>query len=423
MLGLFKSASKLVDPVIELCRVLISDRGDVMGPRLATETLAAYQALPESALPAFWDLIVSEFSSDPNDVSVAIDGYRAQPSEQTLSALRKAVEPPRQELFRRLNVAHSGTAALVDLRARVLPLLPNHPEWAPIDTDLTHLFRSWFNKGFLTLHRIDWHSSAVLLEKLIQYEAVHQIRDWHDLRRRLQADRRCYAFLHAALPDEPLIFIEVALTRGIPATVRPLLSITTPVDDPDRADTAVFYSITNCQLGLRGISFGNVLIKQVAEDLHREFRRIRTFASISPLSGFAHWLGGDQANYLSPTLSAALKKPDREALSQLPQEVKEDIVSLGAQYLLHAKDGDVPVDPVARFHLANGARAERINWMGDDSPDGIRRSLGLMVNYVYSLSHVEANHQAYVKNHEVVASRSLRRLAREYSSARRALIA
>jgi malonyl-CoA decarboxylase len=255
----------------------------------------------------------------------------------------------------------------------------------------------------------------VVLERLIQHEAVHQIEGWGDLRRRLQADRRCYAFFHPALPDEPLIFIEVALTKGMSATIQPLLDVGSPVADPGRADAAIFYSITNCQEGLQGVSFGHFLIKQVVEDLGREFPRLRTFASLSPVPGFGQWLThGVRRDGLSPTLRQVLDAvtPGAPDVS-IPPELKAELIQLCADYLLHAKSGKKPLDPVARFHLANGARLQRINWMADTAPLGIRRSLGLMVNYVYRLRDVEGNHEAYAKRYEVRASRSLERFARE----------
>ena len=246
------------------------------GARLAAEVLSAYQQLDDEQVEYFFDRLAEAFSVDPEAVRRTADAYRLDASPTTLIALQNAVEPPRQELFRRCNVAPGGTAVLVDMRRRLLRTLADHPRRAEIDADLTHLFRSWFNRGFLTLQRIDWQTSAVVLERLIQYEAVHQIQGWRDLRRRLEADRRCYAFFHPALPQEPLIFIEVALTRTVTAQVQPLLDPDSPVDDPAQATCAIFYSITNCQQGLRGVSFGNVLIKQVVEDLGKEFPRVKT---------------------------------------------------------------------------------------------------------------------------------------------------
>jgi malonyl-CoA decarboxylase len=404
---------------IALCNALLSERGDVSGSRLALDLQAAYKGLDEPALGVFFDLLGDHFSPDSGQVRLAVDAYRAEASPTTLAALQAAVEPPRQELFRRCNLAPGGTAFLVDLRTRLLRTLQEHPARAAVDADLAHLFRSWFNRGFLVLQRVDWHTSAVILERLIKHEAVHQIEGWDDLRRRLQADRRCYAFFHPALPDEPLIFIEVALTRGMSATIQPLLDVGSPVADPNRADAAIFYSITNCQEGLQGVSFGHFLIKQVVEDLGREFPRLRSFASLSPVPGFCHWLlNGVRRDGLSPTLRHVLDALRQESAdTSVPLELKTELLQLCADYLLHAKTGKKPLDPVARFHLANGARLQRINWMADTAPLGIRRSLGLMVNYVYRLRDVEGNHEAYAKRYEIRASRTLERFARERSLA------
>ncbi|HEU4691409.1 MAG TPA: malonyl-CoA decarboxylase family protein, partial [Vicinamibacterales bacterium] len=294
-----------VDRVIDLCRALLSERGEVSGARVAAEVLGAYQRLDDRQVDGFLDRLVDVFSVDPDKVRKTAEAYRLDASPANLLALQEAVEPPRQELFRRCNMASGGTAVLVDLRRRLLRTLSEHPNRAEIDADLTHLFRSWFNRGFLTLQRIDWQTSAVVLERLIQYEAVHQIQGWRDLRRRLESDRRCYAFFHPALPQEPLIFIEVALTREVSAHVQPLLNPDSPVDDPGRATCAIFYSITNCQQGLRGISFGNVLIKQVVEDLGKEFPRLRTFATLSPIPGFRRWLQ-DRATTAPGSISRGL---------------------------------------------------------------------------------------------------------------------
>jgi malonyl-CoA decarboxylase len=313
-------------------------------------------------------------------------------------------------------MAPGGTAVLLDMRRELLKTLPDHPERAGIDADLLHLFRSWFNRGFLVLQRIDWRTPAVILERLIRYEAVHEIRGWSDLRRRLEADRRCYAFFHPVLPDEPLVFIEVALTRGMSAAVQPLLDPGAPIGDVSRANCAIFYSITNCQEGLKGVSFGNFLIKQVVDDLGRDLPRLGTFATLSPIPGFCEWLRQkEQARSRSRELDALLasvrkgRLPDVDGASA---QLRDEITGHCVEYLLRARRKGLPVDSVARFHLANGARLERLNWMGDPSKMGIRRSLGLMVNYVYRRADLERNHEAYVKRGKIVAAPRFGRRAR-----------
>jgi malonyl-CoA decarboxylase len=399
---------------IGLFQALLSERAEVSGKRLAIEALATYSRLHGEALERFLDLLVERFAPDTERIDRAIDAYRAQPGNGTLTELQLAVESPREELFRRLNVAPLATGALIDLRRKVRETMKEHPDRAGIDRDLAHLFRSWFNRGFLVLQQIDWHSSAVVLEKLIAYEAVHQIRDWHDLRRRLQDDRRCYAFFHPALPDEPLIFVEVALTRGMSGRVQPLLDADAPVADVRRANSAIFYSITNCQAGLQGISFGNSLLKQVVEDLGRDLPGIRIFASLSPMPGFSRWLRTESTLVnLSLELRQYLQTMDApdSAAAPAPAALKPEILRLGARYLLFAKDQRRPVDSVARFHLANGARAERLNWMADASDQGLRQSLGLMVNYRYIVADLERNHEAFIRDGRIAASRQLQMIA------------
>jgi len=399
------------DDLIALCDSLISERGEVSSARIASEAVAAYEQLTEHGRELFFTNLVDDYGADAGDVTSAINEYRNDPSATHLAALHAATESRRQELFRRLNTAPGGTHMLVRMRADLLLTLGEHPERSAVDADLRHLFRSWFNRGFLVLQRIDWRTSALILERLIQYEAVHQIQGWDDLRRRLQKDRRCYAFFHPALPDEPLIFIEAALTAGILGYVRPLLDPQSTVDDPGDARCAIFYSITNCQTGLRGVSFGNFLIKQVVEDLSREFRKIRKFATLSPVPGFRTWLMHHR-ELMSPAL-AALTLDSSAALTGVSDAVRDEIMQLCAYYLLRAKRGHAPLDPVARFHLANGARLARLNWGGDVSSAGIASSLGITANYVYRMADVEQNHEAYAKDFKVMASFSLERLARD----------
>ena len=401
--------SRAARKALALCSNLLSERGEVSGTLLASEALAAYQALDEHSRAGFFDLLVQQFSPDPEQVGSAGDAYRANPSAGNLARLQAAVESPRQELFRRLNLAPAGTRILVELRGRLLRELHENPHWMPIVADLERLLIAWFNRGFLELRRIDWRTSALVLEKLIRYEAVHQIQGWNDLRRRLEADRRCYGFFHPALPDEPIIFIEAALTRGMTAKVQPLLDPDSPVLAPETADHAMFYSITNCQEGLRGVPFGSFLIKQVVEDLGREFPRIRKFATVSPVPGFREWLESDPQ---LADLRAKLDQPRWWENRELSEAVQKTLVPWCARYLLHAKSEREPLDPVARFHLRNGARLERINWLGDTSSAGMQRSAGIMVNYLYRLADLEKNHESYSRDFQVVAASEIESLAK-----------
>ncbi|MGQ0524422.1 MAG: malonyl-CoA decarboxylase [Betaproteobacteria bacterium] len=406
--------------LLGLCRALLAERGEPSSAVLAMDALAVYSSLDDTGRAEFFDMLARDFGPDPQTVQRAIDAYRSTPTHRTLSALEQAIEAPRQELFRRLNMAPGGTAALVELRGRILSMLGDRSELQPVERDLAHLLRSWFNRGFITLQRIDWHTPAHILEKLIQYEAVHEINGWDDLRRRLAVDRRCFAFFHPALPDEPLIFVEVALVKGLASAVQPLLDPASEVADPERADTAIFYSISDCQSGLRGISFGNFLIKQVAAELQGELGKVKTFATLSPVPGFRAWLEKSTADLTllagGVKLAAWLEKTGTQATRRTalpPEELRALLVELCAHYLTRVQRNDErPDDPVARFHLRNGARLERINWSADVSARGLMSSAGIMVNYLYELDEVERNHEAYVNEGRITASRRVEALAR-----------
>ncbi|HTA45427.1 MAG TPA: malonyl-CoA decarboxylase [Bryobacteraceae bacterium] len=405
-----KNGARSIEKIVSLSRELLSDGGGIAAGRVAADILRIYKSLSQADRLAFFDLLVRDFSPNPEVVGRAADAYRLDPSPGNLRQLQMVVEPPRQELFRRLNSAPDGTRELIEIRRQVLNEMEAWPQLEPIAGDLGHLMASWFNSGFLTLERIDWHSSAVVLEKLIAYEAVHQIQGWNDLRRRLEADRRCYAFFHSALPGEPLIFIEVALTRGMSDRIQPLIEPEAPVGDPEAADHAIFYSITNCQQGLRGVPFGSSLIKQVVEDLKKSLPRIKTYATLSPIPGFRKWLD-QQQNHTE--LQALLNQPEAANNEKWPDDLRQRLLSVCASYLLNAKRNHEPLDSVARFHLKNGARLERINWMGDSSGRGIKQSFGLMANYVYELENLQRNHEAYTRSGEISSSRRVERLARQ----------
>lgn len=396
----------------QACRKLISGHGEASGVALARQVLCAYRDCPEEQQKAFFDTLLKDFAPPHEALAAACQRYLDDPSSANTTKLFEACEPPRQELFRRLNQAPGGTAELIAMRRRLLGELKGRPELAAVDHDLQHLLASWFNRGFLVLRRIDWSTPASILEKIIQYEAVHAIKDWDDLRSRLQpADRRCFAFFHPALADEPLIFVEVALTRAMPGAIADILEPASPTPPLEEPDTAVFYSISNCQDGLRGISFGNFLIKQVVEELAREIPSLRQYVTLSPVPGFRRWLDGlgDDAQ-LGSAATDLLKalKPDAPP----PPRTEEPMLALAAEYFLHAKNGaGLPLDPVARFHLGNGARLERLNWRGDLSASGLRQAAGLMVNYRYELRQIEKNHEAYANQGAVAASPEVRKLA------------
>jgi malonyl-CoA decarboxylase len=406
---------------IECFEALISPRGEVSGASLANKAVAAYQALNSRSLSAFFDFLVNECSPNVENVRRCGDAYREQPSYANLIRLQQAVESPRQELFRRLNLAHNGTAALVEIRRCLLRGLKDHPAWAAIEADLANLLRAWFNGGFLELRRIDRRTPTTVLEKLMKYEAVHRMRGWQDLRRRLEADRRCFALFHPTLVDEPLVFMELALTSELSSTVEPLLDENSPVRDASMSTCAIFYSISSCHEGLKGIPFGNALIRRVVQQLKTELPRLKVFATLSPVPGFRPWLTAiarDQAQTSSDlvALATTLEQPDWFEDAVRVVELKKALVPLCAFYLLQAKRGQEPADPVARFHLGNGARLTRLNWFGDPSDNGIQRCAGLTANYVYRLSELERNHGAYASHHTVMASRRLYGLARNAES-------
>jgi malonyl-CoA decarboxylase len=410
-----------LDGLIELCEALLSGRGEASGVALANEILADYAALTTGPRIAFFEALARTFGYDTPRIEAAIAAWRQSQSADAAAELHRASEPRRLELFRRLNLAPGGTAALVHMREQLMDAMDHRDDLAVIDNDFVHLFSSWFNRGFLVLRRIDWSTSASILEKIIRYEAVHEIHDWEELRRRIDlADRRCYAFFHPALVDEPLIFVEVALTREIPDAIAPILSDKREVVDPERATTAVFYSITNCQRGLAGVTFGHFLIKQVVEEVRREWPRISTFVTLSPAPNFAEWLKRERANEASLAIDAR----DREALGaldranwwlddQLVEAVAEPIMRAAAWYYVRARNRrGLPIDAVARFHLGNGARLQRLNWIADTSERALEQSFGLMVNYLYDLEYIEQNHEAYAQQHAIVASTGVTRLVR-----------
>ena len=416
--GLSNSKPAPVDRVKQLAAVLLSERGEASGAQVARELHHVLRALDADDRHGFQRYLATEFQPDKAALRAAAERYLADTTAEAAAALAQAADPLRQELLRRMNMAPGGTGALIAMRSEITAHLHDEPELKLLDADLRHLFASWFNRGFLELRRIDWQSPAAVLEKLIAYEAVHEIKGWDDLQRRLAPDRRCFAFFHPALPGEPLIFVEVALVHGLAAAMPPLLARETDEEaaraEAARADTAIFYSISNCQDGLRGISFGNFLIKQVVEELRRELPKLENFVTLSPVPGFMKWL--KQANDVPVSdeeraLLARLDEPDWFSNAELTSQLRALVEPLAAYYFLKARTSKGRlIDSVARFHLGNGARLERIDWLGDLSPKGLRESAGIMVNYLYRLEDIEKNHEAYANQGEVIASSAVKKL-------------
>ena len=414
------SAFKIIRPGIkEMSESMMSQKGESSGITMAKEIIDTYRFLdPKSKLEFFIEL-AERFGPSKKELEGAAKAYLNEPNAHKAMDLQIAAEPRRQELIRRLNLAPGTTKELVSMRVDLLELIQDHPELSSVDYDFHHLFNSWFNRGFLVIKKIGWDTPASILEKIIEYEAVHKIKSWDDLPSRIEPpDRFCFAFFHPALIDEPLIFVEVALECSIPFSIQSLLEKNRVPVIPERADTAIFYSISNCQKGLRGVTFGNFLIKQVVEELIRDLPQLKTFVTLSPIPGFRNWLEQAIDTNILPLkkqnieVLGQLENPEWYKLNQESHELKKLLLQLASEYLSNARRMDhEPVDPVARFHLGNGARLERINWLGDISKTGIERSAGMMVNYLYDLDQIEKNHEDYINEQKVIASNEIRKLA------------
>ena len=396
------NATSALDHAKQLATTLLSERGEASGALVARGLHGVLRGLDESDRHGFHRFLATEFQPDQTALRAAAERYLGDATAETAAALAQATDPPRQELLRRMNMAPGGTGALIAMRSEITAHLRDEPGLKLLDADLKHLFASWFNRGFLELRRIDWQSRAAMLEKLIAYEAVHEIKGWADLRRRLAPDRRCFAFFHPALPGEPLIFVEVALVEGLATAMPPLLSQDVDAnaawEQAEHADTAIFYSISNCQEGLRGVSFGNFLIKQVVEELQAEFPRLKRFSTLSPVPGFRRWLAQQLSGEgnSDASLQARLARDGWWHDPAQSEALRPELMRLAATYLTQHPSSGSRIDPVARFHLGNGARLERINWLGNTAPRGIRESFGIMVNYLYDHDQIEANHEAFV---------------------------
>ncbi len=425
--------AELVRRQIEVC---LSGRGGEVSARSRAAGLGrAYLELSARGRRRFLEILAREQNVDRDRVDAAVAALQAAQDDDERRAaqrdLRAALVPPRVKLFKQFNALPEGIRFLVGLRADLLELVREDRDLADMDRDLKDLLVSWFDVGFLDLARIHWNSPAALLEKLMAYEAVHEIRSWDDLKNRLDSDRRCFAFFHPRMPAEPLIFVEVALVNGIADNIHTLLDEDAPAQDPHQADTAIFYSISNCQRGLAGVSFGNFLIKRVVDDLAGYFRNVRNFATLSPIPGFRRWLEGkldsdedllsaSEAQQLmkltgeergAAALRAVLDDPAWVDDAARAEALKGPLLRLCARYLLKEKRGDgTAVDRVTHFHMTNGARVERIDWMANRAPAGIKQSAGMMVNYLYKLDEIEANHEKYRGEGNIAAAARVRRL-------------
>ena len=397
-----------------LCHELLSTRGEASGIAIARDIVNQFQNLDKDERLQFFEMVNDQFSVDADDVAAAAEAFCKLRDPASLRRLTEQVESQCQELVRRINMAPGGTATIVEMRRDLLELVKHHPHLEPVEYDLKHLLFSWFNRGFLEIEQINWETPAIILEKLIQYESVHAMKGWQDLRGRLADDRRCFAFFHPTLPNEPLIFVEVALVQGLSESIEPIIDATRPVTNPQKADTAIFYSINNCQQGLKGVSFGNLLIKQVVEHLSREFPNLKHFSTLSPIPGFRRWFD----SILQHPDHYAISKQDHELMlkmqsddwfedEKLLKSLKPALQGLVAYYLAYARKKDEPLDPVARFHLRNGARLKRLNWLGDSSPNGFRQSAGMLANYIYEPDKIVQNHEAHVKDRKFAIDRKI----------------
>jgi len=399
---------------------LASEGGEVAARMRAATLGRNFLGLNSEGRIHFLTLLSEQYCVDETAVEAIIKEWTEAASEQRTKIgekLRDVLEPGRMKLLMQFNELPEGVKFLVDMRAELLSLRKEYPTLAPLEADLKRLLTTWFDVGFLQLERISWNSSAQLLEKLIAYEAVHAIQSWSDLKNRLDSDRRCFAFFHPNMPNEPLIFVEVALVNGIADNVQNLLDEDAPVLDVEKADTAIFYSISNAQQGLAGISFGNFLIKRVVKLLQQEFPHLKNFATLSPVPGFARWLAKTDKQALLKVVGAKtwlethdFKNLSQESLENITDDQRVSLQSLIYHYLVDEKrKGHSTLDPVAHFHLSNGAELARMNWMGDNSAKGLKQAAGMMVNYLYEVSKIEERSQRYTTNGDVAISNKLKK--------------
>ncbi len=421
--GKTRTRDRSAADIIDMCHALLTGKGEASGIALALEILTSYTSLTDGEKTLFFEALGEDFSVSQHDTLGAAQAYLNNPTPEHLINLSAAAEPKRLELLRRLNQAPDATLSLVKMRADLLNRITVAPALKPIDHDFVSIFGSWFNRGFLELRRIDWQTPASILEKIIEHEAVHSLDGWDDLRSRIDPpDRHLYGFFHPRLNDEPLIFVEIALCDRIVDSIDTILSEKREHTDPSAATVAIFYSISNCQDGLKGIPLGSFLIKQVVEDLRHRFKGLRTFSTLSPLPSFRNWLNRQielQGEIEDSGLRQVLAQLEQESWwldEQLSRHIARQLLPLAAHFLCNARDsaGRI-VDPVARFHLGNGARLERLNWNADTGADGLRKSCGVMVNYLYDLDEIERNHEQFASTGLVNAAQSVKRLTRMVS--------
>lgn len=397
-----KSLRKDLTSALQLCNDLISFKGVASGIAIAREITEIYSLFDTDQKLSFFKEINKQFSPNNNEVEKKIAQYLEEKNEQSLNALGSAVEGNRQELIRRLNMAPNGTPFLVSMREDLIKFLPINPELKNLDEDIRHLFKSWFNPGFLRLEKITWDSKAAVLEKIMKYEKVHKIKDMNDLKRRLQQeDRRFFAYFHPVLKDEPLIFVEVAFTKGVGHSIQEIIKPKT--DEKSNYDTATFYSINNCQNGLMRVTLGNFLIKRVVFEIQEENPKIKNFGTLSPLPGFADWFLSLSSEKLKDILKDYeiskldfLRSPSLKIGEPKMLEEKAAIKKLVAHYLLNEKINNKPLNPVSRFHLGNGASISNIILNGNITDYGYKESFGIMVNYSYQLDKLEKIHEDFI---------------------------
>ncbi|MBS0390778.1 MAG: malonyl-CoA decarboxylase [Proteobacteria bacterium] len=420
--------------LVQLQEVVAPRVSEIEGGRRAQAVAAWYAGASPEERRDLWLLMSEQFAPDLAHMKSAHQRYEAAmgtaDEPQAEAHLRRALGAPRTRLLQRFAAFPEGMRFLVDLRAELLPHLKGDKRLLPLEAELEQLFSTWFDVAFLELRRLSWDSPASLIEKLIKYEAVHDIRSWADLKNRLDSDRRCYGFFHPRLPNEPLIFVEVALVNEISASITPLLDETAEAADIQRATTAIFYSISSTQAGLRGVSFGDSLIKHVAETLTAEFPRLRHFATLSPIPGFRSWLAkhgaaqlerlddkhraelGNVVGFEPPQITHVMAAADKALELPVKSPVRQFLLHCAARYLGRELQDGKPLDPVARFHLGNGARVERLNWAGDPSAKGLKQSFGLMVNYLYDLKRID-KHRDLLAQGRVPVSGDIESLIRD----------